>query len=186
MTIFYRLHSGGVVRNGAAVLLVGPNGAGKSTLVVRLATAGFSVLSDDEVWIDPESQLAHPTTRPFLLKEAAWDLFPKHRDKFVETGDPGCRSWWLRPEDLRAGCRATPTPVWGLVFLQADTGQRPALAEIGQTEALSHLLMESMNFPDVRHSGLSTLVSMVRSAKLFRLKRGDLDESAAMLSGVCP
>ena len=87
MTPFYRLHSGGVVRNGAAALLVGPNGAGKTTLVLRLVNEGFSVLSDDEVWIDPESGLAHPTRRPLLLKESAWDLFPHHRDKFVDTGE---------------------------------------------------------------------------------------------------
>jgi GTPase SAR1 family protein len=186
MTPFYRLHSGGVVRNGAAVLLVGPNGAGKTTLVLRLVEEGFSVLSDDEVWIDPGSRMAHPTERPLLLKESAWDLFPYHRDKFLETGEEGCRSWWLRPEDLEPACKAAPTPIWGMIALTPASGQRPALVEIGQTEAINYLLPESMNFPEVRDTALATLVSMVRTARLFRLTKGDLDESAELISGVLP
>ena len=78
MTVFYRLHAGGIVRNGVAALLVGPSGAGKSTLVLRMVIEGFSLLSDDEVWIDPGSLLAHPSGRSLLLKESAWDLFPDH------------------------------------------------------------------------------------------------------------
>jgi GTPase SAR1 family protein len=186
MTPFYRLHSGGVVRNGAAVLLVGPNGAGKTTLVLRLVHEGFSVLSDDEVWIDPASRLAHPTARPLLLKESAWDLFPHCRDKFIEVGEQGYRSWWLRPEDLRPSCKAEPTLVWGMVVLKPASGDRPSLEEIGQTEAISCLLPESMNFPDLRDIGLSALVNIVRSARLFSLTKGDLDESAQILSGVLP
>ena len=85
MTAYFRLHAGGVVRNGVAVLLVGPSGAGKSTLVMRLVTDGFSLLSDDEVWIDLGSRLVHPTNRSVLLKESAWDLFPDHRLKFVQS-----------------------------------------------------------------------------------------------------
>ena len=186
MTAFCRLHSGGIVRNGLAVLLVGPSGAGKSTLVVRLVIDGFSLLSDDEVWIDPESRLVHPTTRSLLLKESAWDLFPDHRDRFVRSEEKECRSWWLSAEDLRPGCRAAPSPVWGLIVVKPQSGDRPSLEEIGQTEALSHVLMESMNFPEVRDAGLSALVNIVRSARLFRLTNGDLNECADILSGVLP
>lgn len=165
---------------------MGPNGLGKSTLVLRLVNEGFSILFDDEVWIDPESGLPHPTKRPLLLKESAWDLFPAHRDMFVKTGEQGCRSWWLRPEDIRPACKAEPTAVWAMVVLKSASGARPSMEEIGQTEAFSHLLRESMNFPEVRETGLSTLVGMVRGARLFRLTKGDLDESAEILSGVLP
>jgi len=186
MTAFCRLHSGGVVRNDAAVLFVGPSGAGKSTLVVRLVTDGFFLLSDDEVWIDAESTLAHPTGRSLLLKESAWDLFPEHRDRLVCTGEAGCRSWWLDPQAVRAGCQAAPSPVCSVVVLKPGTGSRPTLQEIGQTEALRCVLMESMNFPELRDVGLSVLVRMIRSARLYALAKGDLSESVALLSGVLP
>jgi len=184
MTEFCRLHAGGVVNNGGATLFVGPSGAGKSTLVVRLFTDGYPLLSDDEVWIDTASALAHPTWRSLLLKESAWDLFPGHRASFVPTGAQDCRSWWLVPDTVRPSSRAAPAPVRNVVVLDASTGGRATLSPIGQTEALTRILTESMNFPEVRDTGLSTLVRVVRSARLFRLTKGDLDESAALLSGI--
>jgi hypothetical protein len=185
MSRFVRLHSGGVVRNAVAALLVGPSGAGKSTLVTRLITDGFSLLSDDEIWIDVESGLAHPATRSLLLKDSAWDLFPHHRHKFVDSGATDCRSWWLEPEDLRPGCRAAASPVNALIFVEPRSSQKcPALERMGQTEALGRLLTESMNFPEVRGCGLSVLVNIVRAANTFRLTNGDLDACADILDGV--
>jgi serine kinase of HPr protein (carbohydrate metabolism regulator) len=184
MTSFIRLHSGGVVRNGVASLLLGPSGAGKSTLVTRLVADGFSLLSDDEIWIDLESGLAHPTARWVLLKDSAWDLFPHHRRKFVDSGATGCRSWWLEPEDLRPGCRAAASPVDTVIVVEPVSRTRPALERMGQTEALGRLLTESMNFPEVRGRGLSVLVNIVRAAKTFKLTNGDLDACAEILDGV--
>src|SRR5262245_12827463 len=160
MDSFFRIHSGGVVRNGCGVLLAGPSGAGKSTLVLRLVSDGFSLLSDDEVWIDPDSLLLHPSPRYLLLKESAWDLFPGYRDKFVPAEETNRRSWWLHSQDIRPGCRGGPTPLWGLICLKPKVGNRPLLEEIGQTEALGNIMRECMNFPgDLR---LSVLVRIVK------------------------
>jgi hypothetical protein len=186
MTRFLRLHSGAVVRNGVAVLLVGASGAGKSTLVTQLVIDGFSLLSDDEVWIDPGTHFAHPTTRPLLLKESAWDFFPDTRSRFVPAGEEDCRSWWLSPDDLRPGCRGVASPIWGLVIVTPPSGRRPALQEIGQTEALTKVLAESMNFPDVSDVALPALVEIIRSARLFRLTNGDLHVCASLLSETLP
>jgi len=186
VTRYYRLHSGGVVRNGAAVLLVGPSGVGKSTLVVRLVADGFGLLSDDEVWIDLDSRMAHPSGRSLLLKESAWDLFPDYRDKFVSADEDGSRSWWLDVEDLRPGCRALPTRIWGLIVLDPASRNTPSFEQIGQAEVLSTLLRESMNFPEFGEAGLNLLVSLTNSAKLFKLRNGDLNRCVEMLSRVVP
>lgn len=47
----FELHSAGVVEpnTGAGVLIIGPSGSGKSTLTSKLASAGWSYLSDDEL-----------------------------------------------------------------------------------------------------------------------------------------
>jgi len=180
MSPFFRLHSGGVVRNGCGVLFVGPSGAGKSTLVLRLLAEEFTLVSDDEVWIDPQSLLVHPSSRPFFLKDSAWDLFPAHRHKFIECQDKE-RAWWLEPEEVRRDCRAAPSRVWALVFLGPRSSDHPSLEDISQTEALTRLLRESMNFPDFGSTGLSLLVKLVKSAKLFKLNGGDLDACTRML-----
>jgi hypothetical protein len=186
MTRFIRLHAGGIVRNGAAVLLVGPSGAGKSTLVLRMLTSGFALLSDDEVWVEAESRLAHPSPRSLLLKESAWDLFPGHRGKFIDSGETTCRSWWLSAEDVRPGCRAPASPIQCLVVIKPPSGDPPSLVPIGQTEALTTVLAESMNFPDVRDVGLTVMADIVQSARLFRLDNGELHTCAEMLSRVLP
>jgi energy-coupling factor transporter ATP-binding protein EcfA2 len=184
MNSFFRIHSGGVVRNGLGALLVGPSGSGKSTLVVRLVMNGFSLLSDDEVWVDPESLLLHPNPRYLLLKESAWDLFPAYREKFVRTEEKERRSWWLHSQDLRPGCRAAPTPLWALICLRPRVGDRPSLEEIGQTEALSTIMRECMNFSC--EGRLSVLLKIVNVARLFKLNIGDLNECAELLSRVLP
>ena len=186
MTRFLRLHSGAVVRSGVAVLLVGPSGSGKSTLVTQLVIDGFSLLSDDEVWIDPGTHFVHPTSRPLLLKESAWDLFPGQRNSFVPAGEEDGRSWWLSPDDLRPGCRAAASPIWGLVIVTPPSGRPSSLQEIGQTEALTKVLVESMNFPDVSDIALPVLVDIISSARLFRLTNGDLHVSASLLSETLP
>jgi GTPase SAR1 family protein len=184
MTSFFRIHSGGVVRNGFGSLLVGPSGSGKSTLVLRLVTDGFSLLGDDEVWVDPESLLLHSNPRYLLLKESAWDLFPAYREKFALAEKKERLSWWLHPDDIRTGCQADPTPLWGVICLKPPSGRHPLLEEIGQAEVLSNIIKESMNFPgDAR---LTVLIKIVKAAKLFRLNIGDLDECAEMLSEVLP
>jgi hypothetical protein len=180
MSRFFRLHSGGVVRNGSGVLFVGPSGAGKSTLVLRLLAEEFALLSDDEVWIDPESLLVYPSTRPILLKDSAWDFFPAYRHRFIEyQGEE--RAWWLHPDDVRRDCRAAPSPVRAAIFLESRSSDRPFLEDIGQTEAVTRLLHESMNLSDFGSTGLSLLVRLVKSARLFKLNNGDLDACTRML-----
>ena len=186
MSGYYRLHAGGVVRNGVAALLIGPSGVGKSTLVVRLVSDGFGLLADDEVWIDPVSHVAHPSGRSLLLKESAWDLFPDHRDKFVSAAADGSRAWWLSGEDLRPGCRALPTRVGGLILLDRSCGHGPVLEPVGQTEVVSSLLQESMNFPEFGPAGLNLLVDVTHSARLFRLRNSDLNRCAEMLARALP
>ena len=182
MTPFFRIHAGGVVRNGFGTFLVGPSGSGKSTLVVRLVSDGFSLLSDDEVWVDRESLVLHPTPRYLLLKENAWDLFPALREKLTPTEDKERRSWWLHSADIRPDCRAEPSPLWAVVCLKPPLGKLPILEEIGQTEALSSVIKESMNLPgDIR---IATLVRIVKAARLFKLSIGDLNRCSEILSEV--
>ena len=52
------LHAACVGRRGRGILLMGPSGAGKSTLALHCLLAGFHFLSEDSVFVAPESLLA--------------------------------------------------------------------------------------------------------------------------------
>lgn len=186
MTSFFRIHSGGVTRNGQGTLLVGPKGAGKSTLVTRLVADGFSLLSDDEVWIHPRTLMAYPSPRHILLKGNALELFPNYTGEFIAEGDDQEDLWWLDPEDIRRNCRAIPAPIWGILFIVPFTSCPPVLNQIDQTQALNSLLRECMNFPEFKEKGLSILVELVRSSKVFAFRNGDLEKCSLLLKESLP
>jgi hypothetical protein len=54
----YELHAAGVVvpNSDNGVLIVGPSGSGKSTLTLKLATAGWGYLSDDELLLSAANE----------------------------------------------------------------------------------------------------------------------------------
>ena len=183
MTAYFRVHSAGLMRNGHGVLFAGRNGAGKSTLVTRLISEGFFLFSDDEIWIEHRTLLLHSPRTAVFLRNDAWDLFPQYRDRFTRcNGD----AWRLNPEDIAQDCRAVPSPAWGIIFLQPASGPLPLLTGVGQTEALSCLFDQCMNFADFGESGLALLVKLIRRVELFRLSIGNLDECARIISQVLP
>lgn len=46
------IHGSCAARGGDGVLLLGPSGAGKSDLLLRLLYQGFTLVADDQVWIE--------------------------------------------------------------------------------------------------------------------------------------
>ena len=79
------LHASCLVRDGVALLLLAPHNTGKSTTALRLALAGFRLLTDSMVFVDGDGFLhgypvglaklrgdmvdQFPTVRPFLQPE---------------------------------------------------------------------------------------------------------------------
>ncbi|MEW5985898.1 MAG: hypothetical protein AB1791_04630 [Chloroflexota bacterium] len=50
------LHATGLWRDGRALLLMAPHNSGKSTTALRLVMAGYALLSDSQIYVDPDSQ----------------------------------------------------------------------------------------------------------------------------------
>lgn len=65
------LHASAVLIDGAAVAFTGPSGIGKSTLAAAFAAAGYPVVADDVLVVDP-SVTDRPTVRPALLGLRLW------------------------------------------------------------------------------------------------------------------
>ena len=61
-------HSAGLSWQGRGILLPGASGAGKTTLTAWLVSRGFQYLSDEFIFIAPNSHTMFPFTRPLNLK----------------------------------------------------------------------------------------------------------------------
>src|SRR5687768_1841766 len=72
------VHAAAVTRNGRAVLLAAASGTGKSTLTYALAQAGFSILTEDSVYLQTEGKMRVWGMPRFLhLSEEARRFFPE-------------------------------------------------------------------------------------------------------------
>lgn len=168
---------------GRAVLFPAPPGVGKTTLVTRLLLEGFNILSDDEILIQTRPLTFFPSERPILLKEDAPEFFPTLADCLIPIREDGRQYYWLYPDSVRGGSRAIAETLQAIVFLsREETG--PILKPIGQNEAATHLLVECMNFPDLRDEAIRLIVELVQSADLFRLRRSTLNKAVAAIKEV--
>ena len=88
----YLLHASGVVdARQRAWLLTGDSGVGKSTLAFSLARAGWGVLGDDAIVLEPSSDgiLVHAWRAPLLVSTALRPRFPELAEAHVRNdADP--------------------------------------------------------------------------------------------------
>lgn len=106
---FGMLHCTGLLRAKRALLLMAPNNSGKSTTALRLALAGYRLLSDSQVYVSPDSDelqlLGFPVGKVKLRRDMAAE-FPQLRP--LLTAEP-VRDEVKYSVDLR---RVDPELVW--------------------------------------------------------------------------
>jgi hypothetical protein len=73
-----------------------------------------------------------------------------------------------------------------MVFLDDSSSGRANLSRIGQVEALTALLEQSMNFAELPAAGLAVLLDLVRSTTLLKLSHGDLEGRTRLLTETLP
>jgi hypothetical protein len=143
------LHAACVGRRNRGVLLMGASGAGKSTVSLQCLSAGFDFLSEDSVFVAPESMLATGVAN-FLHVRA---------DSVNWLGSPGDAAWIRRSPiiqrrsgvkkfevDLRQGefrLAKSPLKIISVVFLSArSAGAQPILKPLSGSEVLKKLAAE--------------------------------------------
>ena len=167
----YFVHASGVVdRSGRAVVFVGESGSGKSTLAFALVRAGWTLLGDDGVVLEPgqPGTIVHAWRSPLLVSATLAGFFPELEDQHEATipGDARRRMPWHVDGSSRARLGA-------LVFItQASNG---ALRECGESDALMLLVRQSPwvllgdRFSRAHFTGLRRIVA---SAPLFSFSHG--------------
>jgi hypothetical protein len=125
------LHGACVGRQGRGLLLLGESGSGKSTLALHSFLGGLELLSEDAVFVQPESMLATGVANYVHVKADAI--------RFVD--DPMAQHWVNRAPvirrrsgiekheaDLRSGCGTlapTPLALVGAVFVSRQWADEP-------------------------------------------------------------
>jgi len=180
---FLQLHAAGLVKEDRGLLLVGPSGSGKSTQALNLLLAGWRCLSDEIVLIEPGGSMVWPFPRSFHAKAATLRLFPELRGLDAGRGfaDSSGKSR-LDPSVIREDWVAQPArPTW-LVFPRYSPAVGDSLTPIGETEAISMLIEQTINLTSFGEGGIEVLVRLVRSCACYRLNTSDVRRARALFS----
>jgi hypothetical protein len=184
------LHGACVGRAGRGVLLLGPSGAGKSTVTLQCLIEGMGILSEDSVFVTPDTLLATGVSNFLHVRAdslrwiAQGSILAKIRKSPVIRRRTGVQKYEI---DLRRdGYPLTERPlkIGAFVFLSArPAAGRPMLKRLLPAEALPMLVREqayAANQPPW------TLFSRsVKRVPFFELRRGQHpSESVAALQGL--
>jgi energy-coupling factor transporter ATP-binding protein EcfA2 len=181
------LHGACVGRAGRGVLLLGPSGAGKSTVTLQCLIEGLAILSEDSVFVTPDTLLATGVSNFLHVRAdslrwiARGRTVAKIRRSPVIRRRTGVQKYEI---DLRAGdypLIARPLKINAIVFLSARRAAgRPLLKRLLSAEALPMLVREQAYAANQPPWALFT--RSVKHVPFFELRRGQHpSESVAAL-----
>jgi len=178
------LHGACVGIGGRGVLLMGDSGAGKSTVALQCLLEGFEFLSEDSVFVAPESLRATGVANFLHVRAESLRWVQAARDVAYIRKSPTIRrrSGVTKFEvDLRQGdyrLASSPLQIGATVFLSArKAGAQPLLQPLARSELLQRLAAAqgyAANLP-----GWATLKRKLAGAGAFELRRGSHPREAA-------
>jgi hypothetical protein len=140
------LHAACIGRGGRGVLLMGPSGSGKSTVTMQWLLQGLDFLSEDSVFVTPDTMLATGVSNFLHVRSDSLRWIERSRDASAIRKSPvirrrtGVRKFEV---DLRRGrYRLAPSPlkITAVVFLSGqNAGGRPLLTRLSKSQLLARL-----------------------------------------------
>ena len=180
---FLQLHAAGLVIDERALLLIGPSGSGKTTLTLSMLLNGWKCLSDEIALIESELLKIWPFPRAFHVYPETLNLFPglKHLDSEKSFADSSGKKR-LDPVNVKESWSAAPAkPAW-LIFPSYTPGGANKLIPIGETEALSLMIDQTINFAEYENRGLDILIQLIRTCECYKLISGDVNCACSLIS----
>jgi len=140
------VHAACVVRDGLGICLAGGSGSGKSTLAYACVKAGYSLLSENEVFLLNSGDLAlHGNPARMRLRPSTSELFPELRNAPTAVRDNGEPYLALLTQDWFPDRLATRAEVGPLVFLDRQAARATADVVDVSAEEARRLLFEDRN-----------------------------------------
>ena len=174
------VHAALLSRDGKGIAIVGPSFAGKSTLATALWRRGWSLMSDDLVFIDTIACTASPAPRRVSLRFESKDLVGE--SLWIDiVATPSCietsKGLFFHPHELTGHEKARVTPLSGVFFLsrrEASVGAAEIHA-LNPAKASLSLLPYSFNVRTLPFvDGLRRITPLLEQVPAFDLGRGDL------------
>jgi hypothetical protein len=172
------LHAGGVVIDGAGVMLAGDMEVGKTTLVTGLLRSGADYLSDEAIGLTLEDDLLHGYAKALSLDPGSWPMFPEFEPDVPADVRPLLpHQWQVRAADLH-GVETVRTAVPALVVLpRYREGSALEVRRLPASEALLRLSGCVFPTPLPRRRILERLARLLGIAPCYELQHGDLTDS---------
>ena len=174
---FYELHAAGLIApaTNQGVLIIGDSGSGKSTLATRLASSGWSYLTDDLVLLQQAAKAvtAWGLRRVFALTdETLQACFSTQSHQ--SSGDEAAKQY-LDPQNLFATSAAASCQPRTLFFTELTHQSQTRIEAISGSAAMMGLLRQSSWLcydPVVAHHHTQLLTRLAQQCQAFRLYAG--------------
>lgn len=143
------LHAACVGQDGRGILLMGPSSAGKSTVALQCLLGGFEFLSEDSVFVAPDTMLATGVANFLHVRTDSLEWLGRSRAATAIAKSPVIqrRSGVEKFEvDLRRGpyrLARTPLRIVGVAFLSSQkAGARALLRPLSKSALIDNLMRE--------------------------------------------
>lgn len=189
---FVLARAGGVVVDGAGVVLPSPPQPRLPALVAELVLGGAAYAGDEMVRLDPVHRAVHGIDLPLLVDVSEDELFARlgrERPRRRRGSQPGQAMTDRRPVGLDelAGTRAPESfaPDW-IVLPYFEPGTETRLEPMGGAEALFRFVEAGINLHVWGDRAILLMRMMLESSAVSRLVVGDVAEAAALVAGSVP
>lgn len=176
------VHAALLAKNGKGVVIVGPSFAGKSTLATALWRNGWSLMSDDLVFIDTPTSTAVPAPRRVSLRSGSRELVGESAwNEFSQT--PSCvksnKGLFFHPHEVTGKQKEKMTALSAIFFLaRIDIVVGPAeVRSINPAKGALSLLPYAFNVRTLPFvEGLRRITPLLDEVPAYDIGRGDLAE----------
>lgn len=178
------IHGGCLTFEDGHTVVVGDKGAGKTTLLACLAAEGWPVCGDEHVVVGSGGAIPRP--RSLRIKPGTLPYLPAHARETVLNA-PFTVDWQgapvhaVEPTALGVDWVLHRRPIRNLVFLSGNHGGHSRLSHIGFDDAMARLLLNAILPQQGRARALGEIAAVVRSARCWELRNGQLKETARHL-----
>jgi hypothetical protein len=170
----YALHAAGAVKDGITILFPAYSGSGKSVLSLNLFKAGYSLLSDDTVFLSEENDKIAAIGYPekINLRPDGAAMFPDM--PIIEPAEGTSWKACVDIKQLSPGCFVDKSVPNAVVFIERNNTSGSRYATISKADALIRLFKYSLFFVDkyVGSNHFQLLSKLAEQSKCYLLTIG--------------